>query len=116
IVRRVLSASLFAAAVATAMAESPAPGYRTVGQPLPGTRALEMPGDLASLLVDGADRFLDRKLEESTAGREMHWARDFSSAEAYAKSIEPQRVRLAHILGVRDPRDASTPMEVVISD
>ncbi|WP_337174008.1 hypothetical protein [Paludisphaera sp.] len=116
IVPRVLSAILLAGAVAPAMAESPAPDYRTVGPPLPGTRALEIPGDLASLLVDGADRFLDRKLRESMAGREMHWARDLSSAEAYAKSIEPQRARLAHILGVRDPRDASTPMEVVISD
>lgn len=116
IVPRVFSAFLLAGVVAPAVAESPAPDYRTVGPPLPGTRALEMTGDLASLLVEGADRFLDRKLEESTAGREMHWARDFSSAEAYAKSIEPQRVRLAHILGARDPRDTSAPMEVVISD
>src|SRR5262249_42189151 len=30
--------------------------------------------------------------------------RDFSSAEAYNKSIQPNRKRLAHILGVRDER------------
>ena len=34
----------------------------------------------------------------------QHWKRDFSSAESYDRSIEPNRQRLAHILGVRDPR------------
>src|SRR5205823_5887739 len=37
-------------------------------------------------------------------GRAKFWKRDFSSPEASSKSIEPNRKRLAHILGVRDPR------------
>lgn len=71
---------------------------------LPGTQPLLMSGDIASNLVAGADRFLLRKLDESVGQRAQFWKRDFSSAEAYNKSIEPNRQRLAHILGVRDAR------------
>jgi dienelactone hydrolase len=71
---------------------------------LPGTEPLTLEGDIASQLVDGVDRFLLRKLDESVAKRERHWKRDLSSPEAYEKSVEPNRKRLAHILGVRDPR------------
>jgi Dienelactone hydrolase family len=54
--------------------------------------------------VDGVDRFLLREIEAAAKNREKFWKRDFSSPEAYAKSIEPNRKRLAHILGVRDKR------------
>jgi dienelactone hydrolase len=73
-------------------------------EPLPGTQPLTMEGDIASQLVDGVDRFLLRKIDESVERRARHWKRDFSSPEAYSKSIEPNRKRLAHILGVGDPR------------
>jgi dienelactone hydrolase len=71
---------------------------------LPGTKPLDWTGDLASRMVDGIDRFLLRKIEQSEAGRAKHWKRDTSSAERYSASIEPNRQRLAHILGVRDAR------------
>jgi dienelactone hydrolase len=54
-------------------------------------------------MVDGINRFLLRKTEESVVGRAKHWKRDLSSAEAYDASVEPNRKRLAHILGARDP-------------
>lgn len=73
-------------------------------EPLAGTQPLVMEGDIASRLVDGVDKFLLRKIDESVAKRERHWKRDFSSAEAYNKSIEPNRKRLADILGIRDAR------------
>ena len=73
-------------------------------QPLPGTEPLTMTGDIAGALVAGVDRFLLRKIDESTAKRARHWKRDFRSAEAYNASVEPNRKRLAHILGVRDAR------------
>jgi dienelactone hydrolase len=73
-------------------------------EPLDGTKPLTMAGDIASELVAGVDRFLLRKIDESVEQRARHWKRDFSSAEAYEKSIEPNRKRLAHILGIRDPR------------
>ena len=72
------------------------------GPPLPGTKPLTATGDLASEMVAGADRFLLKQIEESASQREKHWKRDFSSAEAYRASVEPNRKRLAHILGVRD--------------
>src|SRR5436190_1401951 len=63
--------------------------------PLPGTAKLEMNGDIASQLVDGVDKFLLQKLAESPKHREQYWKRDFASPEAYTKSVEPNRARLA---------------------
>ncbi|MFM2093967.1 MAG: Dipeptidyl aminopeptidase 4, partial [Planctomycetota bacterium] len=71
---------------------------------LPGTKPLTREGDIASQLVEGVDRFLLQELDKSIAARARFWQRDFSSADAYYKSIEPNRKHLAHILGVRDPR------------
>ncbi len=70
----------------------------------PGTGALTWTDDVASRMVAGVDRFLLRELDSSVAGRAAFWQRDLRSAEAYAASLDPQRRRLAHILGVRDPR------------
>jgi dienelactone hydrolase len=72
-----------------------------------------MEGDIASQMVDGIDRFLMKQIEKAAANREKFWKRDFSSKEAYEKSIAPNRQRLAHILGVRDPRPARVEMELV---
>ena len=74
------------------------------GPPLPGTQPLTMTGDIASAMVAGIDRFLLKQIDESTANREAYWNRDFSSLAAYYASVEPNRKRLAHILGVRDQR------------
>src|SRR5262245_61597100 len=74
------------------------------GPPLPGTKPLTMGGDIASELVAGVDRFLLKQIGESTAKRSAYWKRDPSSPAAYQASVEPNRKRLAHILGVRDRR------------
>jgi dienelactone hydrolase len=63
-----------------------------------------MTGDIASDLVAGVDRFLLKQIDESTGKRAAHWERDLSSNRAYEASVEPNRKRLAHILGVRDAR------------
>ncbi len=81
--------------------------------PLPGTKPLTMKGDIASELVAGVDKFLLREIDKSVERRAKHWKRDFSSAEAYNKSIAPNRKRLAHILGVRDPRVPFDGLEVL---
>src|SRR5262245_14001477 len=73
-------------------------------QPLPGTQPLTMEGDIASQLVAGVDKFLLGEIDKSVERRQKYWKRDFSSPEAYNKSIEPNRKRLAHILGMRDAR------------
>ena len=74
------------------------------GEPLAGTKPLTMEGDIAAQMVAGIDKFLLREIELSVERREKHWKRDFSSPEAYNKSIEPNRKRLAKILGVVDER------------
>ena len=74
------------------------------GPPLPGTKPLSLTGDIASELVAGVDRFLLKQIDDSTANRVRHWKRDYSSPAAYTASVEPNRRRLAHILGVRDLR------------
>jgi len=81
--------------------------------PLAGSSPLTLPGDLASNLVAGVDRFLLRKIDESVARRAPHWHRDFSSPEAYQKSVTTNRQRLAHILGVRDARVPSPQIELI---
>src|SRR5690606_13094672 len=59
-------------------------------------------GDIASKLVEGVDQFLLRQLDESVAKRDRHWNYDFSTPERYVESIEPNRQRLAYILGAAD--------------
>lgn len=71
---------------------------------LPGTELLEWEGDLASQMIDGIDRFLLKKIDESVASRAEHWSRDRSSVAGWEKSIAKNRARLAHIIGVRDER------------
>src|SRR5262245_37662052 len=71
---------------------------------LPDTKELTETGDLSAKMMEGAHRFLERKLKESVKARERFWKRDGSSAEAYAKSVEPNRERLRTTLGVVDAR------------
>lgn len=75
-------------------------------EPLPGTAPLEMEGDIASQLVDGVDRFLLRKIDESAAERDRRWSEK-------PGAIEARRDRLARMLGVRDPRVPFDALELV---
>jgi len=79
---------------------------QSTGQPKLDTKPLTLEGDIASHLVTGVDQFLLDELAASVAKRPAYWDRDFSSHEAYVKSVEPNRKRLAHILGLRDARTA----------
>src|SRR5262245_49355873 len=82
-------------------------------EPLKGTRALTLKGDTASQLVAGVDKFLLREIDKSVERRARFWKRDTSSPEAYARSVRPNRERLAHILGLRDKRVAFDGLELV---
>ena len=73
-------------------------------QVLPGTQPLDWQGDLSERMMDGAHRFVERKIVESAAKRERHWKLDFSSRQAYEASVEPNRQRFKRIIGVVDPR------------
>lgn len=74
-------------------------------QELPGTAKLAWPEeDLSARLMDGAHRFVERKIDESEAKRAGFWQRDFSSVEAYEKSVAANRERFRTILGAVDAR------------
>jgi len=75
---------------------------------LAGTDQLTMPGDIASELVAGADKFLLKHIEMSRQTRATKWDRDLSSPEAYQKSVTKQRELLAKRLGLRDTRKQDT--------
>ncbi|MBM3888236.1 MAG: hypothetical protein FJ388_03825, partial [Verrucomicrobia bacterium] len=77
---------------------------RALAEPLPGTQLLTGTNDLSMDMVAGIDRFLDRELAASVERRAAKWKRDFSSPEAYAKSVEPNRERFKKIIGVVDER------------
>jgi dienelactone hydrolase len=55
-------------------------------------------------MMDGAHRFVDRKIEESIQRRPQYWNRDLASRPAYETSVEPNRQRFTRIIGVVDPR------------
>ncbi|QDU76993.1 Alpha/beta hydrolase family protein [Bremerella volcania] len=90
--------------VSNSHAETPSVEY---GPALPGTRLLEMEGDgaqIASQMVAGIDRFLLQEIAAAPGKRTQYWDRNTSSPEAYARSVEKNRQRLAETLGVRDER------------
>jgi len=78
-----------------------------------GTAALTLEGDLASQMVDGLDRFLLGQIAAEAGSRPERLALDVTSADALQKLQEPQRQRLAKILGVTDPRLPFTAPEII---
>jgi dienelactone hydrolase len=79
---------------------------------LPGTQPLTVQGDLSAQMVAGIDRFFTRQIEQSPAGRQRFWQRDFSSARAYDTSVQPNRERLRKLLGAVDPRLPVTALDL----
>ncbi len=80
---------------------------------LPGTKALTLQGDFSAQMVTGIDKLLTREIERSVGERQKFWQRDFSSREAYEKSVQPNRDRLRKIIGAVDPRLPVTGLEFV---
>ncbi|MBN9522208.1 hypothetical protein J0H58_27430, partial [bacterium] len=71
---------------------------------LPNTKPLTETGDLAAKMVAGMHKYLDRATAESVQKRAALWKPDFTSPEAFEKSVEPNRERLRKYLGVVDKR------------
>lgn len=71
---------------------------------LPGTKPLTWAGDLSVKMMDGAHRYIEKKIDQSIVTRQKYWHRDLSSKEAYQKSIEPNRNRFKQYIGAVDPR------------
>lgn len=82
-------------------------------QPLPGTKPLEGKDDFAAVMVDGIGKYLDRATKASVAERKKYWKPDFSSPEAYVKSVNPNRERFKKIIGLVDGRMRVPALELV---
>jgi dienelactone hydrolase len=73
-------------------------------QPLPGTKPLEAKGDLAKVMVEGIDKYLDRTLAAAIGKRRDEWKQLTASPQEFARAVQPKRERLKKILGVVDAR------------
>ena len=67
--------------------------------PLPGTKPLDWTGDIASRMVNGADKFLLDEIENSVKRRQRAWTEDMSTPQKRLASIESRRKRLAAYSG-----------------
>ncbi len=93
---------------------------------LHGTAPLTMEGDLAAQMVEALDGYVTDAVARSPEKREILWSRDYSSHEAYTKSVEPNRERFKKQIGCLDERlpiealnyvaTTSTAAQVVESD
>lgn len=72
--------------------------------PLAGTAPLTWEGDLSQKMMDGAHRYVERKIDESVPKRQRHWLRDLSSRQAYEASVGPNRKRFRQVIGAVDSR------------
>jgi len=87
--------------------------HQTSAQTLPGTQLWNEAGDPAAAMVAGIHKFLDRELAASIERRQARWNRDFTSAEAYSKSIEPNRAHFQTIIGAIGERVSPVVMSYV---
>ncbi|HEY7331321.1 MAG TPA: hypothetical protein VH592_27045 [Gemmataceae bacterium] len=82
-------------------------------EPLPETKPLTREGDLAAQMVEGIDKYLMSELAASVEKRKQYWKPDYSSLEAYRKSVQLNRERLKKILGIVDERVLPVFMEYI---
>ena len=80
---------------------------------LPGTEPLTLDGDIAAQMVAGIRQFLLEELAASVERRARWWQRDYGSAEAYAKSVEPNRERFCQAIGLVDARTPVSALALV---
>lgn len=74
---------------------------------LPGTKAFDKDVKWEDI-IDGVRLYHEERLVSLKSQRENYWKRDFTSKEAYDRSVEPQRSRLREILGAIDEREPVT--------
>jgi dienelactone hydrolase len=79
----------------------------------PGTARLDIQEPLDEVMVAGIHRFALRELNASRSARDARWTRDYSSAEAYEKSVESNRSRFRTIIGAVDRREEPEGFEII---
>ena len=81
--------------------------------PLPNTQPLTVTEPLDQFMVSGINKFALREIDEAVTKRDQYWKRDYSSAEAYAKSIAPNRERFKECIGAVDSRIPAAGLELI---
>lgn len=76
--------------------------YQNLPDVMPGTKPLAAEKDRSIKILDNAHLFIERKIEQSQAQRSQYWKRDFSSRDAYERSVEPNRQRFMKAIGLED--------------
>lgn len=71
---------------------------------LPGTGKLDLKEPLDVVMVRGISTYAEKEIAASRDRRAALWKRDYSSPEAYQKSVEPNRERFRKVIGAVDPR------------
>ena len=106
---------LFAPAVSAILANpARSPGAAQSRPTLPGTEPLTEQGDLAALMVDGINRWLDKYTMVVRPERRRKWMEVFRQGQRAAQDfVERRRRRLRHILGVRDALREDATLELV---
>lgn len=74
------------------------------GETLPGTAKLELTDPLDVVMVKGINAFAEQEIALSRERRAKLWNRDYSSREAYEKSVAANRERLKTYIGAVDER------------
>src|SRR5688572_5336722 len=88
-----------AAVVVLLLLNSPAPA-----QVLPRTKPLTIQGDLARVMLDGIDRYLDKQIAALPKTRKQFWKPELSSPKTFVASVNSNRERLKKRIGVIDAR------------
>lgn len=73
-------------------------------QTLHGTTPLTVKGDLAAQMVEVLDGYVTEAVARAPEKRGVLWNRDYSSHDAYVKSVEPNRERFKKQIGCLDER------------
>jgi hypothetical protein len=108
----VVAASFFWSVLARSESRG-APASAPPVRPLAGTKPLEMQGDIASKMVAGVDKFLNRALDQSVEQRAAYWNYDTSSTARYLASVAGNQARLQRLIGAVDPRQKVQALELV---
>ncbi len=90
--------------------------FKNMPEVLPGTKPLAGDRDLSVKMLDGAHKFIEEKIHISSFNRLKLWNRDFSSQEAYEKSVDPNRKRFMKYIGVEDKSVPLTNYNVGLPD
>lgn len=106
-------ASLFSLLVCISAVVPFAANAQTIDQPLPGTEPLTIKGDIASLMIEGIDRFLLSETRHVFDHRMARWAGTADETRTHEKTVAEKRDRLSRMLGIRDARVPGAPPTLV---